>query len=172
MPTPTTSGGPFPSIDWTPDSRRDLDIYHCPDDNGFPGMHFQGWRESGLSSYNYFGTSYAANPQYIYDPAAPNTLFTNSTYFRPLSTVPAPSETIAYLENSGRFATRSYDPELPNQVLDSCRDTLYEQDGYIAKGWHKQPWRFNVTFADGHAHNVRIRSYAEQSGFTHSTRLR
>ena len=162
IPTPAPVDG---RPDWTQDSRQDLDIYHCPGDNGFPGMHHLGWRNSGLSSYNHFGTSYMASIKLIYDPLAPENMFSTSTYSRPLSTVPVPSETVTYLENSGRFAHSSYDPELPNQVLNSeCRDFYFEEDGYVARGWHDQPWRFNVAFADGHAENVRIRSYAEQSG--------
>jgi hypothetical protein len=48
-------------FDWSRDGRLDLKEYHCPGDVEFSGMHHQGWKNRGSSSYNYYGTSYAAN---------------------------------------------------------------------------------------------------------------
>ncbi len=163
-PAPISSGGGPGTINWAEDNRRDLDIYHCPEDNGFPGMHHLMWKQYGLSSYDYYGTSYSANTIHIYDPFEPGNLFTNSIYLRALSNVPDPDRTILYMENAGRFAIFSDDPELPNQANDDCRPVYREEDGYIANGWHGQPWHFNTTFGDGHVANVRIRSYANQAG--------
>ena len=153
---------PTDTADWTADSELNLELFHCPADREFSGMHFAGWRDSKLSSYDYFGTSYAANPMYIYDPQKPTKLFTNSLYNRPLSRVPTPSNTVAYWENSARFATFA---DWPANVKDqSCREFFSAEDGYIAKGWHKKPWWFNMAYGDGHSAWVQIRGYDEVTG--------
>ena len=90
----------------------------------FPGMHHAGWKQSGMSSYDYYGTSYSANSMYIYDPINPTNLFTNSIYLRPLSNVPDPDRTLLHMENAARFAYSSYDPELPNPPDNDCQRFL------------------------------------------------
>ena len=163
FPSPSSQGGPFGhSYDWTEDNRRDLDLYHCPEDAGFPGMHHNGWKQSGLSSYDYYGTSYSANTMFIYDPLDPSNLFSNSIYSRPLSNAPDPDNTILYMENAARFAIFSYNPELNNNLGD-CIPQYREEDGFAANGWHGQPWHFNTSFGDGHVANVNIRSYANRT---------
>ena len=150
--------------DWSRDANLDLGLYHCPADKKFPGFHFAGWRDSKLSSYDYFGTSYAANTMFVYDPAAPAFLFTNAIYNRPLSRVPTPANTVAYWENSARFASKADDESMEDQVEEDCVDRKTEAQGYIARGWHGEPWHFNVAMGDGHASWVKIRGFARATG--------
>ncbi len=166
LPSGTGGGGPFGGgLDWTKDANAALDLFHCPADKKFPGLHFNGWKESGLSSYDYFGTSYSTNTMFVYDPLDPGNLFTNAIYNRPLSRVPNPANTVAYWENSARFGTWSDDPSLENQVTDdTCREMVKEEEGYIAKGWHSEPWHFNASMGDGHASWIKVRSYPEATG--------
>ena len=163
FPAPQSGSGRSGNADWTEDSRRGLDIYHCPEDSGFPGMHHYGWRQSGLSSYAYYGTSYSANLMFVIDPMDPSNAHSNSIYLRPLSNIPDPDQTILYMENAARFAIFSEDPELPNQAIGSCQSVYREEDGYVANGWHGQPWYFNTAFCDGHVANVKMRSYADHT---------
>ena len=114
FPVPTPSGGRGGGLlDWSDDARVNVDVYHCPRDLGFPGMHEQGWRDSGLSSYNYYGTSYAVSPLFV-GPGPGSLLMSNSVYARPVSTVPQPTTTVMYWENAARYAiyannTEDYD---------------------------------------------------------------
>ncbi len=161
--THTTSTGRGPSENWTPDTKADLEIYHCPGDRGFPGMHHAEWSKTpDMSSYDHYGTSYNANPFYVYDPMDPKTYFTNSIYNRPLSRVPNPANTIMYMENAGRFGWNADYPEVGEQSPRSCR-RFYDAT-YVAKGFHSQPWFFNVAFGDAHVSNVKIRSYPVATG--------
>ena len=142
------------------DTRLNLDVYHCPDDRGFPGMHHQAWRDSGLSSYDFYGTSYAANAYWIRDPTVPPgyVYLSNSMYLRPMSFVPNPGNTIMYWENAARFAMYSDNPEYgADQPSPDCRRFFGES--YVAHGWHGQDWRFNAAFGDGHVANIFVRSY-------------
>jgi hypothetical protein len=140
------------------DARLDLDVYHCPDDRGFPGMHHRAWKDSGLSSYDFYGTSYAANAFWISDPLSPRYLMTNSMYWRPASFVPNPGNTIMYWENAARYALYSDNPEYgADQPPGECR--RYFGAPYIAHGWHGQDWRFNAALGDGHVANIFVRSY-------------
>ena len=144
------------------DARLDLNVYHCPEDQGFPGMHHRVWKDSHLSSYDFYGTSYAANALWIYDPLAPTFLKTNSMYSRPASFVPNPGNTIMYWENAARFAIY-----VPNREFGSedapceCRANCLGAVGStgVAHGWHGQDWRFNAAFGDGHVANIFVRSY-------------
>lgn len=148
--------------DWSSDMKLDLGIYQCPGDKGFPGFHLQQWKTSNLSSYDHFGTSYAGNVFYVYDPLDSTFYHTNAIYGRPMSRVPNPANTILYWENAARFARRGTDPDLPNEVAVDCVDRLGAE--YVAKGHHGIPWNFNVSFGDGHAEWVRIRSFARATG--------
>ncbi|MCH8966426.1 MAG: hypothetical protein IID43_01990 [Planctomycetes bacterium] len=48
------------SSNWLADTTLDLDFYKCPSDTGYKGYHFTAWKDSGLSSYDHYGTSYTA----------------------------------------------------------------------------------------------------------------
>ncbi len=161
------TGGGLAGASWEGDANLDLGIYHCPGDKGFSGMHHNGWKQSGLSSYDFYGTSYATNPMWIYH-SGDTQLFSNAVYRRPLSRVPNPANTVMFWENAARFASFADNPEMgDDQPPDSCRP-VYDEE-YVAKGWHGQPWNFNVAFADGHASWVKVRSYKKATGIQQSS---
>lgn len=156
----------------------DLGVFHCPGDNGFSGFHQFAWKDSKLSSYDHYGTSYACNPLWVFDPGCNfqeegfrNTLQSNSAYQRPLSRVPNPGNTVLYWENAARYATASDYSESGPQPPSSCRPGPYPGN-YVAKGWHDLPWHFNLVFADGHADWQKIRSYLVATGNQQSAECR
>jgi prepilin-type N-terminal cleavage/methylation domain-containing protein len=143
--------------DWASDTRLDLSPYHCPNDAGFPGMHHQSWRDSGLPSYDFYGTSYAVPFQAIAIGSPP---YRNSTvYQRRPDWVPSPAVTIAYVENAGLQAFRTKNP-----AFDQCSIApLLEQ---VAYGWHGTAFEFNVAFVDGAVSAVRIQgSRVDESAY-------
>ena len=46
---------------WLADTELELREYRCPSDRGYTNFHDAAWRDSGLSSYDHYGNSYAAN---------------------------------------------------------------------------------------------------------------
>jgi hypothetical protein len=143
---------PLPVLDpWNPDwgdmyedARLKLDVYHCPGDQGFPGMHIQGWKWRGISSYNYFGTSYIPNPMYIQQLGS-NVIYSNGLRGRPASAIPNPQNTIMYWENAALYAILATNPELDQS---GCY-WPYTIGNFTANGWHDEPFHFNVAMADG-----------------------
>ncbi|MHC4611820.1 MAG: prepilin-type N-terminal cleavage/methylation domain-containing protein [Planctomycetota bacterium] len=145
---------------WKKDERLDLDLYACPGDNGYQGIHWTSWKNSKLTSYDHYGTSYAANILWIFGgmpvpgcPTAP-CCKSNAPFMRPLSRIPNPSNTLYYEENVGRY-TFWADP-----VARGCGQYTPEQG--IVSGWHgctdkTKDWLFNVSFADAHAATVRMK---------------
>lgn len=148
---------------WQQFADMKLDSFHCPSDRVFSGMHQRGWKEWRLSSYDHFGTSYAVNPLWIFDPLEPDRLRSNSIYLRPMSRVPTPQNTVMYWENAARYAMFALFPEIGQEPPEGCRGQTFDQS-YVAKGWHGQPWNFNVAFGDGHAGYIKIRSYVVATG--------
>jgi prepilin-type processing-associated H-X9-DG protein len=148
--------------DWSSDARWDVGVYNCPADNGFPGMHHQGWKQSGRTSYDYYGTSYAANALFVGTPASQQPLYSFSAYGRPVSSVPVPSLTVAYQENAARFAIFANNPNLDQT---EC-SWPFSVGAYTAHGWHNQDFRFNVAFIDGSVRFEEIRGFGRQSNVT------
>ena len=139
---------------WFADEKLDLGAFQCPADTGYMGRepgrwHYPEWKESGLSSYDHYGTSYAANILWIVGgDINPKYMASNSPYLRPVSRIPNPANTIYYEENCARFAFLS-DPQPGN-----CEDTPLAG---VLPGWHGKNWLFNVSFADGHASMTRMK---------------
>jgi len=169
---PTTSLSRSGSSEsWTADAKLDLEVFHCPGDKGFPGMHYNGWKIGGLSGYDHFGTSYSCNP-YLVGTGAGSPLDSNSMYLRPMSRVPNPSNTILYSEFAMRFAV------FANNSIDEGGD--YDQSGCywpwpigdkIAHGHHGQPWHFTVSFGDGHATWAKIKGHGNVSIGTQDSKM-
>lgn len=152
-------GGVFPdyqenrgvgSANWISDTQLDLDVYRCPADYGYTGIHYSGYKFEKLTSFDHFGTSYSANIFWIAGGGPdPNIVRSNSPYLHRLSEIVVPARTLLYEENCGRFAwMRDPDPcpwadGIPGEV----------------RGWHGQMWMFNVAFVDGHAGTTYIESY-------------
>jgi len=146
------------------DTKLDLDLFHCPGDDGPPrGAHCPDWvANTNRSSYDHFGTSYAANVFMIYAPGGvlgpgfqPNEMGSNSPYLRPISRVPTPARTIYYEENIGRWAWAARN-ELPE-----CYDVVGGQGvdpgpTKTIRGWHGKDWTFNRAFVDSHAEYQKV----------------
>jgi prepilin-type N-terminal cleavage/methylation domain-containing protein len=145
---------------WPKDAKLDLPNYKCPADKGFSGMHMKGWRDTKLSGYDYFGTSYFANPLFV---AAPSEALwkSNSMYQRPLSQTPNPANTIIYTEVGARYAFLADNTEEYDQSISGCYWPYTPMNVYTAKGFHKKDWHFNVTFGDGHASWIKFKGYGK-----------
>lgn len=149
---------------WQSIEAIDLELYQCPGDRGFTGLHYKAWKESKLSSYDHFGTSYAANALWIYDPqdavcakiaGCPQRLQSNSMFSRPMSRTPNPTNTIMYSENAGRFAWVAYSSTGP--IGNACGSIGL--DNATIKGWHEQEWKSNYAFGDGHVSFLKMKGY-------------
>ncbi len=137
------------NVNWLSDTQLDLGIYRCPSDKGYNGHHYAAWRDSGLTSYDHYGTSYTASTLWIGVFNADCTLFSNSAFLKPISRIPNPANSVYFVENAGRFGWRS------NYGVDDCASgysgPLGQDVESVMKGWHGKPWNFAVAFVDGHA---------------------
>jgi prepilin-type N-terminal cleavage/methylation domain-containing protein len=156
---------PRGGMSWQADADQDLKIFHCPNDRGFSGMHQQGWKSSNRSGYDYFGTSYAANPLLV-GPRSELRLWSNAIYRRPMSRVPNPTNTVLYWEYAARYAVYA-DNDIAHggQYIQSgpavanCFWPYQDYVGLIAHGHHGQDWNFNVSFGDGHSSWIKIKGH-------------
>lgn len=146
-----SSSGFFDRVLAEKDTKLDLPAYRCPADNGPPrGGHCADWvAHPELSSYDYFGTSYAANV-FMISNVGGGYMRTNSPYLRPLSRIPNPARTINFEENIGRWAW-------------ACRrDPCDFIDGVdpgptkAVRGWHGKNWTYNRVFGDAHAESQAV----------------
>lgn len=144
-PPPIVSSRAGPAEDYSFDMRWDVEVYDCPADAGFSGMHHKGWKDSQLSSYDAYGTSYAATAVLVGSPFSGAPLSSNSIYLRPASAIPVPAETVSYLENAGHFAMLANNPALGQ--TGGCWPR--PEGNMVAHGWHGEDFHFNVAFADG-----------------------
>lgn len=138
------------------DTKLDLDLFKCPGDDGPPRAgHCTDWINADKgerSSYDHFGTSYAANIFMTFNPwndgqvhyAIAKPIYSNSPYMRPMSRIPNPSRTLFFEENIGRWAWAARN--------DPCDDTEGLNVGPTKqmRGWHNQNWTYNRVFSDGH----------------------
>ncbi|HRX84678.1 MAG TPA: type II secretion system protein [Phycisphaerae bacterium] len=144
------------------DANLDLGAFECPGDKQFPGFHMKGYKfanqEKGYNSYDYFGTSYAAN---CYMVSLPNeTLSSNSPFYRPLSQIPVPSNTVLFMENAARYAVYA-DNAKANGGDYNQTDCFwpYPNGKLVAHGYHSKDWHFNMTFCDGHAAWLKVKGH-------------
>ena len=138
---------------WRSDERLSLDGFRCPSDTGYKGIHYTKWDSSGMSSYDYFGTSFAANCLWIHYVGGSDCQ-SNSPFWRPLSRIPNPANTIMYTENVGHFAYRAK----PQGSADHPCE-LSEGDDGVIMGWHGREWFFDASFADAHAATIKMQGY-------------
>jgi len=136
-------------IGWTLDTRLDLPAFRCPADDAPPlGAHCPDWlAHPTRSSYDHFGTSYAANI-FMISSADDGLQRSNSPYLRPLSRVPNPARTYFYEENIGRWAWAA------RRENDDCQwlgDGVDPGPTKRIPGWHGKAWTFNHAYGDGHA---------------------
>ncbi len=158
---------PISHRDWWDDAHLKLDMFHCPGDQGFPGMHQYGWKNrSALSSYAYYGTSFAANALYVGMPGQ-SVHYSNSMYLHPLSDTPNPGNTVLYWENAARYAPWAPNTEDYEQSGCYWGTGLYAraaQENMVAHGNHGQDWHFSTNFADGHVEFIEVRGYGRTTG--------
>jgi hypothetical protein len=133
---------------WTNDTMLDLHVHQCPADTGYTGAHCPDFRDSGLSAYDHFGTSYAANMFMT----GGGEMQSNSPYLHRISDIFSPATTLAYQENNGQWAW-AVAPE--NQ---DCSWIGPGVPGHV-RGWHGKDWTFGATFVDGHADWIYMRGY-------------
>lgn len=160
-------GGNFDRLQGEADTKLDLGLFKCPGDDGPPrGAHCEEWlKEFERSSYDHFGTSYAANVFMTVavggclDSATCGGLFvtnemgSNSPYMRPTSRVPTPARTLYFEENIGRWAWSA------RREIDACEWIGLGVDPGPTKalgGWHGRDWTYNRAFVDAHAETQKI----------------
>ncbi len=136
---------------WLSDTRLDLDVYECPSDSGYTGVHFPAWRDEKNTSYDHFGTSYSANMFMTGASNGQGMMSSNSPYLHRISDIISPSTTLAYQENNGRFAWAAAPDDCPIGGVNGIPGTV--------RGWHGTAWMFNATFIDGHAEEIHMRQY-------------
>lgn len=152
-------------INYLNDANLDLDAYRCPADSGYAGggFYFRGVRHldlpetpfvtSGLSGYDHYGNSYAAN---TFTVGNGGSLWSNSPYFVPLSRIPHPGRTLAYQEVPSRCVWLWGDWDGSGCEFTQREQMCVGNDAAIP-GWHERNFNFNVTFVDGHAASVEMR---------------
>lgn len=142
----------FNSVGARADMVARMELFLCPGDDGPPrGGHCDDWivKGNGVSSYDWFGNSYAANIFMIASTGG-SEMFSNSPYMRPITRLPTPARTIYYEENIGRWAWAARE--------DPC-DFLAGIDVGPTKqlsGWHGQNWTYNRAFVDTHVEYQKI----------------
>lgn len=154
------------------DMTLELDLYKCPADKGPPrGAHCQDWLDAPeRSSYDHFGTSYAANIFMIANGGGGQPIRTNSPYLRPVSRVPTPARTIYYEENIGRWAwTCKRERCNPRPFGGNPIPGVDPGPTKTLTGWHGKDWEFNRAFVDGHAEfqKVLVEGTADANGFSY-----
>lgn len=138
------------------DTKLDLDLFKCPADDGPPrGAHCPDWVDhTERSSYDHFGTSYAANT-FFTSFVGGGPIWSNGPFMRPISRVPNPARTQYYEENIGRFSW-----DVRRQKADCI--PIIGSTGIdpgptkVVRGWHGRDWTYNWAFVDGHAETMRI----------------
>lgn len=131
------------------DTELDLGTVRCPTDSGYTGVNCHTWRDEGMTSYDHYGTSYAANLLMMsYVGGGP--IWSNSPFLHRLSDIVSPATTLLYQENAGQWAWRAAEQPI------SCRESI--GPGPVG-GWHGKDWTFNTAFVDGHADSIFMRGF-------------
>jgi prepilin-type N-terminal cleavage/methylation domain-containing protein len=145
---------PYDRVGAARDCGLDLALFRCPGDDGPPRTaHCPDWlANSERSSYDHFGTSYAANVYMNANLAGPSEMRSNSPYLRPITRVPTPARTLYYEENVGRWAwaARREVCLIPGITGIDPGPTK------VVRGWHGKNWTYNRAFVDAHAEQQRI----------------
>ena len=161
--TPRPGAG---NINYISDANLDLPIYKCPSDIGYAGGGFyytastrddrqeKKFDEENFTAYDHYGSSYATNTFWISGGLAGEQLSSQSVYLTPISRVPSPANTIAYLEVPARFTWVWGDWDTEGQ----CNYEERVEGGFkTIPGWHRRDFGFVVAFADGHAAMVEMK---------------
>jgi type II secretory pathway pseudopilin PulG len=157
------------------DTELELDIFKCAGDDGPPrgvdglGPHCADWIiQEMVSSYDFFGTSYAAN-LFMIGQQGGGEMYTNSPYLRPISRVPTPARTLYYEENIGRWAW-----SCKNEIPDCTWIGQGVEPGptKAVRGWHGKDWTYNRAFVDAHAEyqKIVIEGTEDRNGYSYHYR--
>ncbi len=151
------------------DTELRLDAYRCPADDGPPlGGHCYHWVENPTrSSYDHFGTSYAANTFMV--GTGSGAIMSNSPYLRALSGVSNPARTLSYEENIGRWAWAC------RREINDCTWIGSGVDPGPTKalrGWHGKDWTYNRAFVDAHAETQTIYNEGSEDADGYATHYR
>ncbi len=147
------------------DTTLALDLFKCPADDGSPrGGHCQDWINDGsdISSFDWFGNSYAANLFMTASTGGPDRhMYSNSPYMRPTTRVPTPARTLYYEENIGRWAWAA------RKDICDFLDGINIGPTKVIRGWHGDDWTYNRAFVDAHAEYQPIidRSTRDSAGY-------
>ena len=136
---------------WRSDTQLDLDLFECPSDSGYTGVHDRDFRDSKNTSYDHFGTSYTANMFMTGASNGQGFQSSNSPYLHRMSDIISPARTLAYYENNGRFAWAAEPDPCPILGVNGIPG--------VVRGWHGKDWTFNAAFMDGHAEDIYMRQY-------------
>jgi len=136
------------------DTKLELELFRCPADDGPPrAAHCEDWvRNDQRSSYDHFGTSFAANV-FMNSTVGGGEMRSNSPYLRPVTRVPTPARTLYYEENIGRWAW-SCKRELPECAF--VGPGVDPGPTKSVRGWHGKDWAYDRVFVDAHAEVQRI----------------
>jgi len=165
----TDSPGPN-GINWAGDEELHLPLFRCPSDKGYMGFHFEKWMQSGLPSYNHYGTSYAVSTLWIGDFAATagdgseDWYASVSAFHQPLGRVPTPGETILYVENASRFAWAQDPDGSPSEGVSPLYNPAYLSTGAnraFLRGWHRAQYESALVFADGHSDSLNVNGHID-----------
>ncbi len=139
------------------DTETQLEAYRCPADDGPPrAAHCPDWISNPTrSSFDHFGTSYAANTFMIKASGGGGEMRSNSPYLRPISRVPSPARTINYEENIGRWAWAARNEQPFCQQVVGGRGVDPGPTKAI-RGWHGKDWIYNRVFVDAHAERQKV----------------
>ena len=135
------------------DTRLELGLFRCPSDDGPPrSAHCDAWvRNPEVSSYDFFGTSYASNTFMVVSVSG-GCVQSNSPYLRPVSRIPNPSRTLFFEENIGRFAWAARRTTCPIPEVNG----LETAPTRTLRSWHGKDWTYNRSFVDGHAATQKV----------------
>lgn len=144
---------PFDRTGCENDTKLNLDLFKCPADDGPPrAAHCEDWTmRPEISSFDFFGNSYAANLFMIAVTGGSNPMVSNSPYMRPVTRVPTPARTIYYEENIGRWAWAAR-----RERCDFLQPGVDPGPTKAIRGWHGADWTYNRSFVDGHAEYQKV----------------
>ena len=148
-------------LHWKRDMELELDVFRCPSDRGYAGHHYAHWRNSRLSSYDHYGTSYSASALWIRESGGPCLIWSLSPHLRPASRVPNSATTVLFLENCGRFGYRANYGGPNDGGCSPHSGVLGNDQEKVITGWHSRPWMFQVAYHDGHAGIVKMQGHQQ-----------
>lgn len=148
-------GGGYNRLGAELDTKLELDLFKCPSDDGPPrGAHCIEWiAASDTSSYDFYGTSYAASSFMVTYVGGGAPIWSAGPYLRPISRVPTPSRTLMYEENIGRYAWAA---RREHCDLAGVAPGVDPGPTKAIRGWHGKDWTYNRAFVDAHAETQRI----------------